>query len=508
MLNRNKASTASLVSAALIILVALILPAKAEERRIALVIGNAAYSNVTPLDNPLNDAELMASSLEAVGFEVILVTEATQLEMVQSIASFGSKLRDAGEDATGLFYYAGHGVQSFGSNFLLPVDIALNDAADLSLVGVPAQAVLWQMFSAKNRTNIVILDACRNNPFTTIADLNDNGLAEMKAPKGTFLSYSTAPGEIAIDGVGSNSPFTEALAQRMSEPGLPVEALFKKVRVDVLSKTGGLQTPWDTSSLTTDFQFVAAEAPPAQLLQMRQLWDSVRLSRDPVQILLFLRANPDSVFTKDARALLQELMLEELQAEAQKPAPDVETAKQPEPAVQPEPVSPGQTERDLIEEARKTGSAEAYENYLSAYPEGAFAELARLELQSIETNAQRTDPISDPQPVVTQEPQQPEPDQETRITFNAPLGIGDAEIATRSIAQLIQGSPRFPPIEGLPEDAWKNKSCASCHQWEQDNLCEQAQTYLKENSEAADKAHPYGGGFKSALRDWARSGCE
>ena len=150
--------------------------------------------------------------------------------MKRAIAQFGRELRKAGGDATGLFYYAGHGVQSFGNNYLLPVDVSLSDAADLDLVAVEAQSVLRQMASARNRTNIVILDACRNNPFSEIPELDDNGLAEMKAPTGTFLAYATAPGGVALDGLGGNSPFTQAVVEQIVEPGQPIEQLFEQVR--------------------------------------------------------------------------------------------------------------------------------------------------------------------------------------------------------------------------------------------------------------------------------------
>ncbi|PVB59574.1 peptidase C14, caspase catalytic subunit p20 [Labrenzia sp. 011] len=474
------------------------LRAKAEVR-LALVIGNGAYSNVTALDNPTNDAILMADALRQVGFDVTLIAEATQEKMIRAISDFGRNLREAGDDATGLFYYAGHGVQSFGSNYLLPVDIELRDAADLSLVGVPANAVLRQMFSARNQTNIVILDACRNNPFATIPDLSDNGLAEMKAPTGTYLAYSTAPGEIAVDGGGSNSPFTEALARRLSTPGVPIEALFKDVRVEVLEATGGNQTPWDTSSLTVDFQFAPAVALSAEEIQTRQLWESVRLSRDPVQVLLFLRASPVNPYTHEARALLQELMAKELQAETSAPQPEAPKA---------EPVDPVQSERDLIEQARQAGTAEAYRKYLDAFPAGAFAELARLELQTIVKSGTGSDPIAEapePQAPATDTPASGPPQV---VMFNAPLGVGDPELARRSIAELITGFPRFPPIEGLPEAVWKDKTCASCHQWEQSNLCEQAQIYVGDKTRTVAKQHPLGGVFKEALGIWARDGCQ
>ena len=168
--------------------------------RLALVIGNASYGSVSALDNPVNDARMISQTLEGLGFTVSMAVNMSQVEMKLAIAQFGRDLRAAGADATGLFYYAGHGVQSFGNNYLLPVDVALSDAADLDLMAVEAQTVLRQMASARNRTNLVILDACRNNPFENVPELNESGLAEMKAPTGTFLAYATAPGGVALDG--------------------------------------------------------------------------------------------------------------------------------------------------------------------------------------------------------------------------------------------------------------------------------------------------------------------
>ncbi|CTQ57645.1 putative protein containing caspase domain protein [Roseibium album] len=476
-----------------------------EPLRLALVVGNGSYTHVAPLDNPVNDAELMAASLEDVGFEVMLVTDATRDTLIKAISDFGRRLREADDDATGLFYYAGHGVQSFGANFLLPVDINLMDAADLSLVGVPAQALLRQMFSANNKTNIVILDACRDNPFVSIPDLNENGLAEMKAPRGTFLAYSTGPGEVALDGSEDNSPFTGSLARRMSTPGVPIEALFKNVRRDVLDATNGIQTPWDTSSMTVNFQFVPAVMPSPAEIQERQLWETVKLSKDPIQVMLYLRANPESRFSGDARKLLQDLVSAEVKE-------TVSTDVAPTPAKEPVSVDPSDAERDLIEEARRAGTEDAYKIYLDAFPDGHFAELARLELQTIQQNEPRTDPISEPPVAVAVEPKSSTQDGAGAlpnvVAFNKPLGAGGPELATRSISDLISASPQFPPIEGLPEAAWKDKTCASCHQWEQANLCTQAKTYVDDKTRALSKDHPFGGVFKQLLQVWAEGGCQ
>ena len=270
----------------------------AAEPRIALVVGNGGYSAVGGLTNPVSDAELMAGTLEGLGFQVTLLRDGTKAAMSTAVGEFGAALREAGPEATGLFYYAGHGVQSFQRNYLLPVDAALSNAADLDLVAVDAESVLRQMASARNKTNIFILDACRNNPFIDIPDLGDNGLAEMKAPTGTFLAYATAPREVALDGADGHSPFTKALAAMMVTQGMAIEQVFKEVRVAVLDVTGGQQTPWDTSSLTEDFSFAPAAS------DEEHLWATVSTSGDPVQIKLFLKAYPETAHEEEARGLL------------------------------------------------------------------------------------------------------------------------------------------------------------------------------------------------------------
>lgn len=326
----------------LLALALLLVPAVAmAEARIALIVGNGAYRNVSGLDNAVQDARLISAALVANGFNVTLLLDADQATMMQSIGKFGRTLRDAGPDATGLFYYAGHGVQSFGKNYLVPVDAELHDAADLGLVAVPADTVLLQMNSARNRTNILILDACRNNPFESVLDLTDNGLAEMKAPTGTFLAYSTAPGAVALDGIGANSPFTSALATLLPTPGLAIEELFREVRVKVLKATGGLQTPWDASSLTQAFYFAAP--PEESAAAEAALWQQVKASNDPVQIMLFLRGYPASPFAEEAKKLAADLTNQQTVATAPPPAtaaaPIQDAAPSQEDEAPPEPVT-------------------------------------------------------------------------------------------------------------------------------------------------------------------------
>ncbi len=464
------------------------------EQRIALVIGNGSYQTVASLDNPISDAELMAASLADTGFEVTLLTDTDWQTMSRGITQFGRDLREAGPDATGLFYYAGHGVQSFGTNYLLPIDADLVDAADLGLAGVPAEAVLRQMFSASNKTNIVILDACRDNPFVQIPDLDDNGLAEMKAPTGTFLSYSTAPGQVALDGLDGNSPFTKALARELATPGLPIEQLFKRVRNAVIDETSGVQIPWDTSSMTVDFTFVNAPSLTAEEIELRQLWTSVKDSGDPVQVLLFLRAHPEAPYADEARALLSELMADAAG----------EPAASPSPAPAPAPAEPDTSERDLIAKAQQSGLAEDYRAYLDAYPNGVYAELATFELGVIADRQTATAPAPEPAPAPSVEAALP-----GEVTFDSPLGVGGPGIEEQSLAELILGTPMFAPIDGLPEAVWKDKACSDCHQWTRDALCTQAETYTAETAtRSLEKRHPYGGVFKGSMRVWAEGGCQ
>ena len=344
--------------------------AAAQEPRLALIIGNDAYAAATPLEASVADADLIEDALEEQGFNVTLIKDASQIALNRAIAQFGRDLRAAGPEATGLFYYAGHTVQALGNNYLLPIDAEMAQAADLNFVAVNAQAVLQQMFSAKNRANIVILDASRQAPFPAITEVVQTGLAEMRLPPGTFLSYSSQPGAFPA-GAGGNSPFATALAQEVSAAERPIEEVFANVAEVVRTQTNGQQAPWSASSLTNDFVF------------------SVGL-------------------------------------------PSTEDSGAAEPA-----------------------------------PTG------------------------------------------TELTWDTPFTTGGDTIRGRSIMELVEGEALFPPIEGLPDELWKEQSCTNCHQWTKEALCTQGQTYVS-NPEggALSKPHPYGGVFKENVRLWAEGGCK
>lgn len=489
------------ILATVLALCALVSAAGANQR-IALVVGNGAYTSVSALDNPANDAALMRDALEAVGFQVTTLIDADRQSFERAISTFGKSLR-ADPETVGLFYYAGHGVQSFGSNYLIPVDAMVSDQADLDLVAIETQSVLRQMYTAGNRTNIVILDACRDNPFVTVPSFDDQGLAEMKAPTGTFLSYSTAPGMIALDGNGQNSPFTSALSQEIVKPGAQIEQVFKNVRRTVLDATNGVQVPWDTSSLTVDFAFMAEKQLTMAEVEERQHWEAVRESGDSLQFVLFLRAYPDGPYSDDARRLLAKAMEAELTQGQTKPeAPKAPAATTPS--------GPAPDEVAAFEAAQAVGSIEGWRGFLTAFPNGTFAEIASTEIAAIESKtnldpdgldqtaalaAPKTDPV-----------QAPKPDQP--ITFDMAIVAPDSVANGLSIADLIVAKPEYPPVEGLPESYWKNSECSSCHQWDRASLCEQGTFYVKDQTRSLRKEHPFGGAFKRQLKGWAALGCK
>jgi len=223
--------------------------------RVALVVGISTYGTLGNLTNPVNDARALAATLRMMGFDVDLVVDPDQRTLREAISRLGERMGRAGRGATGLFFFAGHGIQTRGTNYLIPAGARINREADVELEAVAADNVLTQMQEAGVSTNIIILDACRNMPLTRSFRNGSRGLAQMDAPNGTFIAYSTAPGSVAADGTGANSPFATALLREIVQPGQPIETVFRNVRRSVLRDTEGLQTPWDSSSLIDPFYF-------------------------------------------------------------------------------------------------------------------------------------------------------------------------------------------------------------------------------------------------------------
>ncbi|HKE59712.1 MAG TPA: caspase domain-containing protein [Pyrinomonadaceae bacterium] len=228
-------------------------PGKAakSERRVALVIGNSSYAS-SPLKNPVNDAHDIGQALRGLGFDVIDRENVGQNDMKRAIREFGSKTKNSD---VALFYYAGHAVQVNGENYLIPVGATIEKEEEVEYESVDVGFVLAQMTNAGSKTNIVILDACRNDPFARSFRSATRGLALMNAPGGTLIAYATAPGSVASDGNGRNGLYTQELLQNLRTPGLDVEEVFKRVRIAVREKTQGAQTPWESSSLVGSFHF-------------------------------------------------------------------------------------------------------------------------------------------------------------------------------------------------------------------------------------------------------------
>jgi len=221
-------------------------------QRVALVIGNSSYS-IGPLRNPIHDAQAVALALRQAGFRVLTFNNLNQKEMKRAIRSFGSSLVSGG---VALFYYSGHGVQIKGSNYLIPINADIRNEGDVELEAVDANYVLNEMDAAKSRINIVILDACRNDPLPRLVRSTTRGLAQMNAPAGTIIAFSTSPGSVASDGSGENGLYTQEFVKNVTTPGLPVETVFKRTLSGVKQLSGGSQIPWTSYSIEGDFYFI------------------------------------------------------------------------------------------------------------------------------------------------------------------------------------------------------------------------------------------------------------
>lgn len=274
----------------------------AAERRVALVIGNGAYRDA-PLRNPVNDASSMARTLGECGFRVRLVLDADRAGMFGAVREFG---RDLSGGGVGLFYYAGHGMAVKGANYLIPVNADITAEHEVPVQALDVASVLGWMEAAGNRLNILVLDACRNNPFPRSFRSSGKGLAQLDAPTGSFVAYATAPGSVAGDGEGTNGLYTQQLLRALQEPGLNVEQVFKRVRVGVKQASLDQQVPWDSSSLTGEFYFRPGSAtPPPEAAPPVQ---AVRTVQRPVKLTIYRK--PNSMMNQSA-GLTYEVFLDD-----------------------------------------------------------------------------------------------------------------------------------------------------------------------------------------------------
>jgi uncharacterized caspase-like protein len=290
--------------------------------RVALVIGNAAYPRA-PLENPGHDARAMTELLTKAGFRVDQHLDASQADLTRAIEQFGKAIRDP-KVKFGLFYYAGHGLQQNWRNYLVPVTARIHSAEDVPRETVDVSELLAYMGQAKGRSFLVILDACRDDPFNGDYRPDAKGLSQFDAPPGSMLAYATAPGSVALDGTGANGLYTSSLLQEFAVQGAKIEDAFKRVRLNVRLASRGQQVPWETTSLEEDIYLFPnerrklSEAERESLLdQEMQAWTMLKGSLDVDSLATFLRRYPSGYASELAQHRLIRLLAQQEQSVAE-----------------------------------------------------------------------------------------------------------------------------------------------------------------------------------------------
>lgn len=283
--------------------------------RYALVIGNSRYA-ASPLLNPGNDARGIAEHLKRSGFSVKLKLDSSRKEMQEAIQSFGAEL--AQHQGIGVFYFAGHGAQLAWRNYLIPVDAKINQLPDMQTQAVELNLLLDSLKKAGNPMNVVILDACRDNPFGA-TNLPQKGLSQVDAPPGTLLAYATSPGNVAADGAGKNGLYTENLLNEILTREAKIEDIFKRVRLQVRIKSQGLQIPWESTSLEEDFYFL----PPTQVRKLTEeelerqfeeefaIWERIKVAKEIAPLEDYLRRYPNGKFSELAQFRLDRIFVQQ-----------------------------------------------------------------------------------------------------------------------------------------------------------------------------------------------------
>jgi len=346
--------------------------------RRALVIGNSSYG-FGPLKNPANDARAIGEELKRSGFEVITGLDLPRKEMLEAIRAYAESLTRA--KAVGLFYFAGHGVQLAWRNYLLPTDAAIERIEDIQARCVDVNAVIDGIAKAANPMNVIILDACRENPFARSGKVEQKGLSQLDAPPGTLLAYATSPGNLASDGDGANGLYTEQLLREIKVPEAKIEDVFKRVRLAVRRRSNGQQIPWESTSLEEDFWFI----PPKELK---------RLAEEEAE-----RARQQQEAERVLKEKLERARHEKLDRARQEELERVRREQEAERARQEE---LQRVRREQLEREREEKLERAYqeelglwervsgakapgplEDYLRRFPSGHFAELAQLQLDTV-----------------------------------------------------------------------------------------------------------------------------
>lgn len=272
----------------------------AAEARVALLIGNSAYKNA-PLTAPANDLRAMRNALTELGFKVTALENVGRESMRKAIRAFIEDLSSS--ETVSLFYFAGHGLQSKGKNYLIPVDAEVEHEDDIQFQGIDVQYILDKFEEKRNGMNILILDACRSNPFSRRGVRGTSGLAAVDGPPGTLVAFAAAPGKVAIERAGGNGIYTKNILENLRHPGVPVEVIFKRVRTGVITETSGLQVPWENTSLVRDFYFRGAPPgsgyKPAHNDTEAEAWQNVEASRNIYDFIGFLRRFPQSRYQNE-----------------------------------------------------------------------------------------------------------------------------------------------------------------------------------------------------------------
>jgi uncharacterized caspase-like protein len=392
------------------------------ESRLALLIGNASYKT-SPLSNPVNDVRLMETALKEAGFTVVKAENASIRDMRRLVRDFGDRLKASG--GVGLFYFAGHGVQVRGENFLVSTDSDIRNEDEVADDALNANVILEKMQTAGNRMNLIILDACRNNPFAVKSRSAASGLATMSAPSGSLVAYSTAPGSVASDGVGKNGLYTEHLAKVLRQPGLPVEEVFKQVRAAVRKDSNNTQTPWENTALEGQFFFkapvqVAAPAPapapaakpagPDPTVLELAMWDSIKAANTAGELQTYINRYPNGIFTDVAKARIAALSSvaseraasekaaneraaneraaaeASLKAISERALADKAAAERAQSSAASTPVKttdPLALDMAFWENVKSSQRSSELQAYLAQFPQGTFAMLAKARIEEI-----------------------------------------------------------------------------------------------------------------------------
>ncbi|MEJ0071626.1 MAG: caspase family protein [Pseudomonadota bacterium] len=278
--------------------------------KLALVVGNGAYKNLPPLKNPANDAKAIAATLTALKFNVTQLVDASRRDMEAAMRDYAQTLEAS--KCVGLFYFAGHGLQLAWHNYLLPVDASVDNPDEVKKTCVDVDGLVTRLRKSANPMNVIILDACRENPFADDFRAGAKGLSQMDAPQSTLLAYATSPGNVAADGAGANGLYTEHLLREMQVADAKIEDVFKRVRLGVRLKSNGSQIPWESTSLEEDFWFrppdhlqkLTEEESQRQFRDELALWEKIRAAKDPAPFEDYLGRYPSGKFCELAQLQL------------------------------------------------------------------------------------------------------------------------------------------------------------------------------------------------------------